>query len=150
MSITPQAIKGRERMTFIISDTTDDGARIELEWEKVRIAIPITVATKQQVMTSIEKSVEDAWRPHFASARYLLENNGDLTKALGYIDQSIAIKPTWWNNWVRAQILAKQNKSQDAIATAEKAVQLGSGDRTFESFFKEEVTKTIAGWKKKG
>lgn len=150
VSITPQAIKGRERMTFIISDTTDDGARVELEWEKVRVAVPIAVATKQQVMTSIEKSVDDAWRPHFASARYLLENNGDLTKALGYVDQSIAIKSTWWNNWVRAQILAKQNKSQDAIATAEKAMQLGTGDRTFESFFKEEVTKTVAGWKKKG
>lgn len=150
VTITPQTIKGRERLTFVFSDTTDDGVRIELEWEKVRIAIPVSVATKQQVMTSIDKSLDDAWRPHFVAARYLLDNNGDMTKALGYIDQSIAIKPTWWNNWVRAQILAKQNKAQDAVATAEKAVQLGSGDRVFESFFKEEVTKSIASWKKKG
>jgi Protein of unknown function (DUF2911) len=150
VTVTPQAIKGRERLTFLFSDTTDDGVRIDLEWEKLRVSIPITVATKQQVLTSIDKAVDDAWRPHFASARYLLENNGDLTKALGYVDQSIAIKPTWWNHWVRAQILAKQNRSQDAVATAEKAVQLGTGDRTFESFFKEEVTKTVAGWKKKG
>jgi hypothetical protein len=150
VTVTPQAIKGRERLTYLISDTTDDGARIELEWEKVRVSVPISVATKQQVMAGIEKAVDDAWRPHFAAARYLLENNGDLTKALGYVDQSIAIKPTWWNQWVRAQILAKQNRSQDAIATAEKAMQLGTGDRVYESFFKEEVTKTVAGWKKKG
>ncbi|HET6335183.1 MAG TPA: DUF2911 domain-containing protein [Polyangiales bacterium] len=150
VSVTPQAIKGRERLTFLFSDTSDDAVRVELEWEKLRVSIPITVATKQQVLTGIDKAVDDAWRPHFVSARYLLDNNGDLTKALGYIDQSIAIKPTWWNNWVRAQILAKQNRAQEAVATAEKALQLGTGDRMFESFFKEEVTKTVAGWKKKG
>jgi hypothetical protein len=149
-TVTPTPIKGRERLTFVFSDTSDEGARLELEWEKLRVTIPIQVATKAQVLTSIDKAVDDAWRPHFASARYLLENNGDLAKALGYIDQSIAIKATWWNHWVRAQILAKQNRSQDAVATAEKAVQLGTGDRVFESFFKEEVTKTVASWKKKG
>lgn len=150
VSVTPQAIKGRERLTFLFSDTSDDGVRIDLEWEKLRVSLPITVATKPQVLANIDKAVDDAWRPHFTSARYLLDNNGDLTKALGYIDQSIAIKPTWWNHWIRAQILAKQNRAQDAVATAEKAVQLGTGDRLFESFFKEEVTKAVAGWKKKG
>jgi hypothetical protein len=150
VSITPQAIASRERLTFLFSGTTDDGARLDLEWEKLRVSVPIQVATKAQVQASIDKAVDEAWRPHFASARYLLENGGDLSKALGYVDQSIAIKPTWWNHWVRAQILAKQNRAQDAVATGEKAVQLGTGDRVFESFFKDEVSKTIAGWKKKG
>lgn len=150
VNVTPQAIKGRERLTFLFSDTNDEGTRIDLEWDKLRIAIPITVGTKQQVLAGIDKATEDAWRPHFVSARYLLDNNGDLTKALGYIDQSIAIKPTWSNHWVRAQILAKQKRAQDAVATAEKALQLGAGDKMFESFYKEEVTKTVAGWKKKG
>ncbi len=150
VTVTPQPIKGRERLTFVFSETSDEGARIDLEWEKVRVTVPITVATKQQVMANIDKAVDEAWRPHFTSARYLLDNGGDLTKALGYIDQSIAIKPTWWNNWVRAQILAKQNRAQDAVATGEKALQLGTGDRVFESFFKEEVAKSIAAWKKKG
>jgi hypothetical protein len=150
VNVTPQAIKGRERLTFLFSDTTDDGVRLDIEWEKLRVSVPIAVATKAQVLTAIDKALDDAWRPHFASARYLLENGGDLTKALGYADQSIAIKPTWWNHWVRAQILAKQNRSQDAVATGEKALQLGAGDRVFESFFKDEVSKTIAGWKKKG
>lgn len=150
VSVTPQAIKGRERLTFLFGETTDDGARIDMEWEKLRVSIPVTVATKQQVLAGIDKAVDEAWRPHFASARYLLENGGDLTKALTLVDQSIAIKPTWWNHWVRAQILAKQNKSQDAVATGEKALQLGTGDRVFESFFKEEVAKSVATWKKKG
>ena len=150
VNVAPQAIKGRERLTFLLSDTTDESVRLDMEWEKLRVSVPIQVATKTQVLAAIDKAVDDAWRPHFASARYLLESGGDLAKALGYVDQSIAIKPTWWNHWVRAQILAKQNRAQDAVATGEKALQLGTGDRVFESFFKEEVSKTVAGWKKKG
>lgn len=150
VNVTPQAIPARERLTFLFSNATDDGVRLDLEWEKVRVSVPIQVDTKAQAIANIDKAVDEAWRPHFTSARYLLDNRGDLTKALGYIDQSIAIKSTWWNHWVRAQILAKQNRAQEAVATAEKAIQLGAGDRVFESFFKAEVTKSVADWKKKG
>ena len=41
------------------------------------------------------------------------------TRRSRYRDQSIAIKSTWWNNWVRAQILAQDRASTpDAIAAA--------------------------------
>ena len=99
-------------------------------------------------MANIDKALAEAWRPHFASARWLLDNGGDLAQALGYVDTSIAIKPTWWNNWVRAQILAKQGKRPDAVAAAEKAQTLGKGDEVFEGFFKPQVAKAIADWKK--
>lgn len=145
--IKPQAIPLRERLTYLFSDTTDHGSRLDLEWEKVRLAIPIAVDTKGQALANIEKATEDSWRPHFSAARYLLESSGDLAKALSYVDQSIAIKPNWSNHWVRAQILGKQGRSQDAVATAEKAIQLGTGDRIFESFYKADVTKSLASWK---
>lgn len=147
--VKPQAIRGRERLTFLFTSTTDTSASLDLEWEKVRVSIPLEVDTKSQVAANIEKSIDDAWLPHFASARYLLNNGGDMDKALGYVDQSIAIKPTWWNHWVRAQILDKKGRGPDAVATAEKAIQLGAGDRAFEAFFKADITSSLAGWKKK-
>jgi hypothetical protein len=149
ITLKPQAIRGRERLTFLFSSTTDSSAALDIEWEKVRISVPLEVDTKGQALANIQKAVDDTWRPHFVSARFLLESGGDMDKALGYIDQSIAIKPTWWNHWVRAQILDKKGRAGDAVATAEKAVQLGTGDRVFESFFKADVTNSLAGWKKK-
>lgn len=148
ITVKPQQSQMRERMTFIFSDTTDDASRLDLEWEKVRLPIPLKVDTKAHVMASIDQATSEAWRPHFTSARYLLENNGDLGKALQYADTSIAIKPTWWNNWIRAQILAKQGKKQDAVAAAQKAQELGKGDRVFDGFFKPQVEKAVAEWKK--
>ena len=148
VSVAPVASAPRERLTFTFDDTTDQGTKLSLEWEKVRVAIPITVDTKAQALKNIQSSVDDAWRPHFISARYLLDNGGDLDQALRYIDQSIAIKPTWWNNWVRAQILQKKGRAPDAVASGEKALQLGSGDRVFDGFFKADVSKAVSEWKK--
>lgn len=149
ISVKPESAPFRERLAFLFSDTTDDTTRLDLEWEKLRVSVPITVDTTAQSRANIDKALADAWRPHFASARWLLDTNGDLTQALGYIDTSIAIKSTWWNQWVKAQILAKLGRTAEAVAAAEQAQSLGSGDQVYDSFFKDEVAKAIAEWKKK-
>jgi hypothetical protein len=149
ITVKPVALPApRERLTFIFSDTTDDATNLDLEWEKLRVRIPLKVATKQQVAAGIERATGDAWRPHWASARYLLDNGGDLQQASAFIEKSIAIRPTWANQWVKAQIHGKQGKKAEALAAAEQAQQLGKGDNTYESFFKADVDKAIAGWKK--
>jgi hypothetical protein len=149
ITVKPGSADYRERMTFVFADTTDDTTRLDLEWEKRRVSIPIAVDTKTQAMANIDATLNDSWRPHFSSARYLLDNGGDLNRALELIDTSISIKAVWWNHWVRAQILAKQGKRADAIAAGEQAQRLGAGDRVYENFFKEQVATTIADWKKK-
>jgi hypothetical protein len=148
VSAKPEATDNRERMTFSFDDTNDDGTQLVLNWEKVRVRVPITLDTKAQVKTNIDKSIADAWRPHYAAARYLLENNGDIDQALTYADQSIAIKSGWNNNWLRAQILNKKGRAADAAAAADKAAQLGKGDRIYEGYYRAEVTKAAADWKK--
>jgi hypothetical protein len=148
ITVTPGTAPARERMTFIFSDTTDNSTRLDLEWDTLRISVPIEVATKEMAMANIDAALGEAWRPHFASARWLLDNGGDVDTALGYVDTSIQIKPTWWNHWVRAQILARKGDSSQAIAAAEKAQELGKGEAIYEGFFKESVAKAIGDWKK--
>ena len=147
--VKPGSTSDRERLTFLFSDTTDDATNLDLEWENRKVSIPISVDTKTQAMANIDATLNDAWRPHYLSARYLLDNGGDLGRALALSDGSIAIKPTWSNTWVRAQVLAKQGRNADAIAEADRTQKLGAGDRVYENFFKEQVTTTVAGWKKK-
>lgn len=149
VTVSPESSGPRERMTFVFSDTSDDATRLDLEWAGLRVSVPIRVDTAGQVMSGIDKTLGDAWRPHYQAGRYLVENNGDLDKALQYLDTSIGIKSTWWNNWWRAQALAKKGRTGDAIAAGEKALQIGKGDDTFEKFFKADVQKTVDGWKAK-
>jgi hypothetical protein len=148
VTVKPTPLAGsRERMTFLFSDTTDDATNLDLEWDKLRVRVPITVDTRAHVAANIDAAVANAWRPHFLSARYLLESGGDVDRALDYADRSIAIQPTWWNQWIRAQALGKKGRRADAIAAAEQALALGKGDNVFEGFFRPQVTSAIAGWK---
>jgi hypothetical protein len=137
----------RERLTFIFSDTTDDATHLDLEWVKVRVRVPLKVDTKAQVAAAIEQADKEAWRPHFTAARYLLESGGDLDRALSFADKSVAIQPTWWNQWVKAQIHGKKGNKAEAAAAAREAQELGKGDQIFEGFFKTDVDKAIASWK---
>jgi len=148
VDVTPSSAGPRERLTFLFSDTSDEATRLDLEWESLRVSVPIKVDTKAQVRAGIDKSLADAWRPHFAAGRYLYDSGGDLDTALQYLDTSIAIQPTWWNNWIKAQVLAKKGRSADAIAAAQKAQDLGKNDETYQNNFKANVDKAIADWKK--
>jgi len=147
-TVKPESSGSRERMTFLFSDTTETSTRLDLEWERLRVSVPIKVDTPGQVMGSIDKALADSWRPHYQAGRYLIETGGNVDTALGYLDTSIGIKSTWWNNWWRAQGLAKKGRTADAIAAGEKALEIGKGNETFEQFFKADVQKAVDGWKK--
>ncbi len=148
VTVKPETVPARERMTFLFSDTTDDGTRLDLEWAGLRVSVPVKIDTAAHVKAAMDKSLGEAWRPHYTAGRYLLDSGGDVDAAIKHFDTSIAVKPTWWNHWFRAQALAKKGRSADAVASAQKARELGTGDNIFENFFKEDVEKAIAGWKK--
>ena len=147
-TVKPETVPARERMTFLFSETTDDATRLDLEWAGLRVSVPVKVDTAAHVKAAMDKTLGEAWRPHYTAGRYLLENGGDLDQALKYFDTSIAVQPTWWNHWFKAQALAKKGRAADAVASAEKAQQIGKGDNIFEQFFAADVQKAIDGWKK--
>lgn len=148
MTVKPGTANHRERMTFVFSDTTDDATRLDMEWENVQVAVPLKIDTKALMTANIDKTLNEAWRPHFIAARWTLESGGNPDQALTYIDQSIGLKPTWRNTWVRAQILAKKGRDADAITAAEKAQELGKGDNEFD-YAKDDISKSLTAWKKK-
>ena len=145
--VTPVALpQVRERLTYLFSDTQEDRTALDLEWERVRIRVPITVGTKAQVTAAIEKATGEIWRPSASAANYYLAT-GDLDRALAMVDRSIAIQSTWRNEWVRAQILGKKGKKAEATAAANRALTLAKGDPGFPQPMREEITKTMASWK---
>lgn len=137
----------RERLAFIFNDTTDDKTSLELEWEKLRVAIPIKAATTTQALANIKNAVDGNWRMYANAARYMLDTK-DYDAGLKYADQSLALKEDWFNLWIKAQLLAAKGNYKDAHAQADKAYQLGQ--KTPAGFFlQDEVKKALADWKKK-
>lgn len=144
---TTAAVPHRERLTFLISNVTDDGASLDIEWEKLRVSVPIAVATTDQAKANIQAALDNAWRPHINAARYLADTHKDYDTALKYADTSIAIKPTWFNHWIKAEILAKKGNYPEALKNAQTAWDMGDKDPNF--FFRDMVQKALKDWKDK-
>jgi hypothetical protein len=145
-TVQPRPAPQRERMTFLFSDFGDDHGTLDLEWDKLRLPIPIKVATDEQAMVNIGKAIDGTWRTYANAARYLTENKKDLDTALRYADQSLALKEDWYNVWIKATVLAAKGQRKDAIALGDRAYALGQKADFF--FLEPEIKKTVAEWKK--
>ncbi len=146
ISVKPTAAPRRERMTFLFSDTTSEFTRLDLEWDELRVSIPIAADTQSQVARGIDAAVANAWRPQARAAGYLLDQGRELSKALELVEGSIAIDETWYNLWVKAQILAKMNKTRDAKRLTKKALAKGDDSGAF-AFYAEQMKSALADWK---
>ena len=146
VTVKPTAIPNRERLAYAITNFTDDAANIDLEWEKVRVTLPVKLKTADQAAANIKAQLESEWQPMNNAASYALEHK-DYANGLIYVDKSIATRETWFNTWVKAQLLAGSGKKADALALAQKAQTLGN-QTPDKFFFAEDVKKALVDWKK--
>lgn len=147
VTVKPQAIPARERLAYLVSNFTNDTASIDLEWEKVRVSLPVKLKTAEQAVANIKAMAENPSAQMTQAARYYLEEK-DFTNALAFADKSIAISETWLNTWVKAQALAGQGKFKEALPLAEKANTLGQV-KPEGFFYAADVKKALADWKGK-
>jgi tetratricopeptide (TPR) repeat protein len=103
------------------SSTTD----LLLRWDNTTVALPISTDVDTKIMAQIKSQVEGDPRPYFAAAMYYLDNGKDLNKAIEWFDKALAQNPkAFWVYHQKANALAKQGKKQDAIASANKSIEL--------------------------
>jgi Protein of unknown function (DUF2911) len=144
VKVHAQSAPLRERLTFLFSDFTDEQALLDLEWEKRHVSLPIKVDTRQQILASIG-ALDDVWRGYANVARYMLETKKDYDAGLAYIGKSIALRETWYNDWIMASLLAAKGRYAEARDRADRGYQAGraGGD---ESFSEVEISRALADW----
>ncbi|MEZ4441120.1 MAG: DUF2911 domain-containing protein [Polyangiaceae bacterium] len=145
--VTPSSAPDRERLVYLFENSTDDETELVLDWAGRRGSVPITIDTKAIVEKGMTATLQEAWRPFFNAGRYAFDQ-GDPSRAIELLDQSIAIRPTWWNHWWAAQAQAKAQNVAKAREHADQALLLGKDDQTFQRFFADAVKKALASWPK--
>jgi hypothetical protein len=147
VEVKPQPAPMRERLAYAITNFTDSTASLDLEWEKVKVSLPIKLHTDEQVAASIKGLQSGGWSPWAQAARWELDQKHYDT-ATQLVDKSIEIKPTWLNTFVKAQLLAARGNYKEAHALAEKAKAMG--EQQPQGFFmKDQVEAALKTWKTK-
>lgn len=96
-----------------------------LIWDKTVVTFPITANTEEKVLAQIDNVMKNDNRPYFNAALFYMDNNKDLNKALEWFNKAAEQNPdAFWVVHQKANCLAKLGKKQEAIAAANKSIQM--------------------------
>ncbi|WP_034040390.1 DUF2911 domain-containing protein [Wocania ichthyoenteri] len=135
-----------ETFAIDINNITNNGAALELIWEKSYAAIPFTVPTDAKVAKSINSIMNGpSAADYYESAVYHLESGKDIDKAVKWIDKAIDMtkdKPKFWYIHQQALIHAKAGDKKGAIAAAKSSLALAK-EAKYDAYIRknEEVLK---------
>lgn len=139
-----------ESFTIGINNLDNNFAHLEISWEKTIVALKFEVPTAKMAMASIDKVLAGpSAGDYFSAAQYLFQSNGDLTKALTYVNKALEMnkdKPFWYNR-LKSLIQAKQGDKNGAIETAK--ISLASAEAAKNQDYVKMNKESIAEWSKK-
>jgi tetratricopeptide (TPR) repeat protein len=114
-----------ESFTIMFSDVKANSLNLMLIWDQTAVTLPITTDIDSKIMAQIDNALNKDNKPYFNSAMYYLENGKDLAKASEWFDKAVAQTPTaYWVWHQKANCLAKLGKKAEAIAAANKSIEL--------------------------
>lgn len=119
-----------EQLMYLFEDVKSNSATISLYWGKKKISFPITVDVKNITLASIKKQMTNVqafnWQGAYSAARYATSNNLDMDQALAWINQSISQQSNFQNNSLKAFILMRTNKKDEASKMIDQVLPLGN------------------------
>ena len=145
-----------EWLEFSLDPVKANSLVASIKWEKVSVPftievkdLPATVIAKARAVVSSAKA--DDWQTPFQAANYAKANKAtdDAAKwyeqALKAIDEQIKTKPNFQNMVRRANTLLNSGRTQEGIAAAEKAVEVGKAEKADTSALEKRIVELKAG-----
>ncbi|WP_340074008.1 DUF2911 domain-containing protein [Leptobacterium sp. I13] len=115
-----------ETFAMDFGNFTNNGADLEIIWEKTYVKVPIEVPTKEKAMASIERTMNGpSANDYFSAAVFYLQEGQDLNKAKEWIDKAVSMnKEAFWMQRQQSLIYAKLGDKKGAIEAAKKSLKL--------------------------
>ncbi|MEM6722266.1 MAG: DUF2911 domain-containing protein [Bacteroidota bacterium] len=134
VEVASKEIPHVELLTFNFVSVDANSATLALQWGKKEIPFKVGFDVTNIVMADIRNKMQD--QPGFnrqtweQAASFALNNGGDLDEALSWINSAISgqffSKQTFNNTQIKAAILMKQNKNDEAFAAMEEVLPIAT------------------------
>ena len=151
-SVKPEFLgRNVETLTIGVNNLDNDYGFLEIAWEKTMVAVKFEVPTKATAMKSIETAMAGpSANDLFAAAQYYYQSNGDQSKALAWINQSIAKsgqEPPFYILRQKSLIQAKMGDKKGAVETAQQS--LAAAEKAKNADYVKMNKDSIQEWSKK-
>lgn len=151
VKVKPQTNPLHELFTIGFPQVTTNSAELTLMWERLGVPVNLGVDTNAQFLSNAKEAVakasSDDWRTPLTAARYLYENKYAQPDAAVFLAKSLSIKETFANLSTKADVLAREGKNKEAVATAQKALALKEADPKPSAQAVADLEKKVADWK---
>jgi hypothetical protein len=125
-TVVPEMLtRNIESLTIDISNLDNNFAYLNIAWEKTLVSLKFEVPTQKMAMASIDKVLAGpSAGDYFSAAQFYLQSNGDLTKALTYVNKALELKKEspYWYTKLKSLIQAKLGDKKGAIETAKMSL----------------------------
>lgn len=139
-----------ETFTIAISNLDNNFAHLELSWENTVVAVKFEVPTQKTAIESIDKALAGpAASDYFSAGQYYFQSNGDLKKALEYVNKALEMsteKPFWYSRQ-KSLIQAKLGDKKGAIESAK--ISLAAATAAKNNDYVKMNNDSISEWSKK-
>jgi len=130
ITVMPKTCPHQERLLYTVEDITDTSARVVMRWEQLQVSFEVQVNTPDVVVSSLREQLRGlqrfTWRGWYEAAEWCAHNNTNLDEALGWIERSIHMMPNFSNYMVKALLLDRLNRSDEAEPVREAALKTAS------------------------
>lgn len=153
ITVKPEEAQFTENMLFYFDEVVWDKANLVLQWDKVKIRIPIEVDVDTKAWAGIEEAI--AKNPKDAmvlrnAARYCADSGKRLDKGLKFIQEANEIKSSWLHKLIEARIYAAKKEYDSAKSSAKEAIKLGEEEAKEsgkEFSYKRMIESEMTKWK---
>ncbi|HEU0274813.1 MAG TPA: DUF2911 domain-containing protein [Candidatus Udaeobacter sp.] len=124
-----------ETFTIALSDVKGASATLNFLWDKTRVPVKLTTDDVEEVSRQLDAAVSAGTpldpRTAYQAAAFYYDNNKDLNQAAKWIDLALEKNPNaYFMHYKKAQIQAKLGNKKEAIASAQKAIDILKKDKT--------------------
>jgi len=140
-----------ETMEYRFLNVTMSTADFILEWDVLRMTVPILADPTNQVKENIKLALKEAekdekWLVYRNAAAYARDTKMT-DQGLEWIKQSIELKDSWYGEWIYAELLAQSNDMKTATKAGMQAIDLGKEEYKEKPFpYESRIENAINEW----
>jgi hypothetical protein len=147
----PQILNTKlETFTLAVNNLDNNFAHLEISWEETLVAVKVEVPTDKIALSSIERALNGPnAADYYAAGTYYFQSNGDMKKALDYVDKALGmvVEKPFWQLRQKSLIQAKLGDKKGAIETAK--LSLAAAEVAKNGDYVKMNKDSIAEWSKK-
>src|SRR5215471_87559 len=118
-----------ETFTIGLGDVKGASATLNFLWDKTRVPVKLTTSDVEQVSKQLDAVVSSGTsldpRTAYQAAAFYYDNNKDMNQAAKWIDQALEKNAdAYFMHYKKAQIQARLGNKNEAIASAQKAIDI--------------------------